>query len=106
VPFIFDTITHLRITTLVFANERPRSLHCRYTRTDTYVRWGFPVKYIAVISGRFTSETAVLRTFHFRNPRSVASEVKPPFGGFGSETATWIRKLLKHPLELLGTRKL
>jgi hypothetical protein len=34
--------------------------------------------------------------FHFRNRRAKAvSLLKPPFGGFRSETVTWIQKWLK-----------
>jgi hypothetical protein len=51
--------------------------HGRYMtvtpETDTCVRWGMPGEYTAV------------------NFLSV-SLLKPPFSGFRSETATWIRK--------------
>jgi hypothetical protein len=34
--------------------------------------------------------------FHFRNGRvTVVSLLKPPCGGFGSETVTWIQKWFK-----------
>jgi hypothetical protein len=54
-------------------DQRPRPLHDRYTRTDTCVRWEMSVKSIAV---KFLSVTLL----------------KPPFGGFRSETVTWIQK--------------
>jgi hypothetical protein len=53
--------------------------HGRYmtdTRTDTCVRWGMSVKYIAV------------------KCLSV-SLLKPPFGGLRSEAITWIQKWFK-----------
>jgi hypothetical protein len=54
--------------------QRPRPLHYRYIRTDTCVRWGVSVKYIAVKS----------LPFHFQNGLVTAvSEVK---------TVTWIQK--------------
>jgi hypothetical protein len=66
------------------SDTRIKPLHGRYTRTDTYVRWGISVKYIAVkflavslskppCNGRFTSETAV-RRFQKRN-RQLEPEV-------------------------------
>jgi hypothetical protein len=66
-------------------------LHDRYTRTDTFFRWGMAVtyynryKFVAVSlprrlrNGRFNSETAVRR--------------------FRSETATWIQKWFKISVE-------
>jgi hypothetical protein len=67
-------------------DQRPRPLHDRYTRTDTCVRWGMSVKYIAVN----------FLPFHFRNRRVTAvSILKPPVGGFRIETVHRIQKWFK-----------
>jgi hypothetical protein len=40
-------------------------------------------------------------SFHFRNRRVTAVSLpKPPFGGFRSETVTWIQKWFKNPFYL------
>jgi hypothetical protein len=62
--------------------------HGRYTRTDIYVRWGMPVKYI--------QWPLIFWPFHFWNRRVAAvSLLKPPCGGFRIETAIWIQKWFK-----------
>jgi hypothetical protein len=48
-----------RIKPLTLTNGHGRYMTVTPERTLTYVRWGMPVKYIAVKFGGFRSETAI-----------------------------------------------
>jgi hypothetical protein len=79
------TCLHQNKAVSVAFGKRPRLLHDRYTRTDTYARWG-----MAIACSRYKFVAVSLL-------RKRPSIPKPPCGGFRSKTATWI------PLGLLGT---
>jgi hypothetical protein len=68
--------------------QRPRPLHNPYTRTGTCFHWGVDVAY-----NRYKLLTVLLP----KRPRIITavSILKPPSGGFRSETATWTPKWVK-----------
>jgi len=74
------------------STEEICAVHGRYITVTperalvTCVRWG-----MVVACNRYN-----LQPFHFRNSYATAvSLLKPPCGGFRSETATWIQKWFK-----------
>jgi hypothetical protein len=73
--------SHTRIKPLALASGHGRyMLHNRYTRTGTFSVGGMAVTY-----SRYKFVTVSL-------PKRF---LKPPCGGFRSETATWIQKYFK-----------
>ena len=78
-----DPHTRIKLDAYGF-NQRPQPLlHNRYTRTGAFVPWRMVFAY-----SRHKFLTVSLQT-RSRNGRSIR---KPPCGGFGSGTFTWIQK--------------